>query len=170
MLNQNGKQAVEEIIRILRETGEGLETPHQQILIKQAERLETMLPAMIRPMPPQKELLAKRFPEAEHKTRKGARGKQLTYVETVNYIDRLNEIFGLHWSWELTEQGADEVGVWSRGRLTIEIDGKTVVKEAYGGNDKNGEIGDALKGASSDALKKACSLLGMGLYMYRDKK
>jgi hypothetical protein len=70
------------------------------------------------------------------------------------------------------------------GRLTVEINGKTVIKEAFGGKDltivdvwdkntrqvigkKPFSIADDLKSASSDALKKAASLLSIGGHLYK---
>lgn len=175
----NGKFALEEITRILREVAEEVNTPHRQILLKQAEKLEQVtVPGKVG------ETLSKPFPKELIRYREGQKKKQLAYVETIHYIDRLNEAFGYQWSWEVLSETVTDTEVYCRGRLTVEIDGKTVVKEAYGGKDltivdvwdkatrqvtgkKPFSIADDLKSASSDALKKASSLLSIGGHLYK---
>ncbi len=130
------------------------------------------------------EVLSRPFPQELIRYREGQKKKQLAYVETVNYIDRLNEAFGFKWTWEIIFETVTEYEAYCKGRLTVEIGGKTVIKEAYGGKDltivdvwdkqtrqvivkKPFSIADDLKSAGSDALKKACSLLGIGLHLYK---
>jgi hypothetical protein len=138
------------------------------------------------------EELSKPFPQELIKHREGQKKKQFAYVETVNYVERLNEAFFYKWNWEIVLEQVTEYEAYCKGRLTVEIDGKTVVKEAYGGKDitmidiydkpniqdrrtwrvigrKPFSIADDLKSAGSDALKKACSLLGIGLHLYKTR-
>ena len=121
------------------------------------------------------EQLSEPFPEDLIKTRIG-RGKiYLSYVEGHNYIKRLNEIFGLNWSFRILEQKIFENEVVVLGELTVN---NNIVRQSYGNKDiavgrSNGlpvSIGDDLKAAQTDALKKACSTLGIGLHLYGDKK
>ncbi len=131
-------------------------------------------------------ILERPFQKELIRYREGQKKKQLAYVETVNYIERLNEAFGYKWNWEIISETVTEYEAYCKGKLTVKIDGETVIKEAYGGKDltiidtydkqtrqvigkKPFSIADDLKSASSDALKKACSLLGIGLHLYKDK-
>ncbi len=95
----NGKFAVEEITRIMREVAEEVNSPHRQILLKQAEKLELL------PVPGATgETLSKPFPKELIRYREGQKKKQLAYVETAHYIERLNEAFGYAWSWEILSE------------------------------------------------------------------
>ena len=103
-------------------------------------------------------------------------GKKAKYVEVGYVISQLNAVFGApNWEFEVLEQGQTDRKnenntdgeVWVRGKITI-IDHKNgyrVSKTQYGQHNihKNVPIGDAFKAASSDSLKKAASLLGIGL-------
>jgi len=116
------------------------------------------------------ELIEKKFPDNLIKTRRGSFGKELIYVETPEYIRRLNEIFSYNWTWVIqnviregdcvTVQGC--LRAWSMEKMAF---GGAIVKR----NKKTGEIinyADDLKSAASDALKKACSLYGIGLHLW----
>ena len=115
-----------------------------------------------------RDVLCRPFPAEVIRQRPGQKGKTLSYVETHEYIRRLND--GLEsWSFEIVrhELLADEVIVV--GKLTA--DG--IVKMAFGGaaitkSDTGNELSlaDDLKAAASDALKKSASLLGVGLELY----
>jgi hypothetical protein len=106
------------------------------------------------------------------KTRRGAFGEQLSYVEGAEYIRRLNEAFEGEWSFEVVDHRVYDAEVVVVGNLTA--DG--VTKMAFGGssvttNNQTGEVislADDLKAAATDALKKAASLLGVGLDLYSD--
>ena len=120
-----------------------------------------------------REALESPFPSDLIRTRRGSFGKTLAYVEVANYIHRLNEAFGGDWSFEILEHKIMDTEVVVLGKLTA----GGVVKTAFGGsaithNRETGEqvsISDDLKAAASDALKKACSLLGVGLELYGDQ-
>ena len=115
-----------------------------------------------------KDILTRPFPPEAIKQRPGSHGKSLSYVETHSVISRLNE--GCDgWSFEVVRHELHEAEVVVLGKLTA--DG--VVKMAFGGSsittNQSGEatsLADDLKAASSDALKKAASLLGVGLELY----
>lgn len=102
------------------------------------------------------------------KQRPGQHGKMLSYIETHAVITRLNEGCDA-WSFEVVRHEVHEAEVVVLGKLTA--DG--VVKMAFGGSsitrDQDGEgvsLADDLKAASSDAIKKCASLLGVGLELY----
>jgi hypothetical protein len=119
-----------------------------------------------------RELLERPFEASLIKTRKGAFGQRLSYVEGAEYIRRLNAAFDGRWSFEITDHQVGKNHVVVVGRLTA----GEVVKMAFGGstittNSTTGEvvsIADDLKAAATDALKKAASMLGVGLHLYQD--
>jgi len=113
-----------------------------------------------------------------------------TYISGEQVVSRLNDVLGIaNWDYKVLEHGvrddADEV--WVLGELTARIDGQTVVRQQFGSdkiqrsrqkaNSQTGEVYDEgggvldygfdLKGASTDCLKKAASLFGVGLYLYK---
>jgi len=116
------------------------------------------------------ELIEKEFDRSLIKSRKGRSGSTLSYVETSEYIKRLNEVFDYNWSFEIVDEKVDSGFVIVRGKLTAE----GVTKMQYGTSQitvsrDNGEvlaIGDDMKSAGSDCLKKCSSLFGIGLHLY----
>ena len=121
-------------------------------------------------------LLEKPFEPSQIKQRQGNFGHILDYVEGHVVTSRLNEAFDGNWSFEIVKyrilKDTDEVLVL--GKLTAE----GVTKMAFGSKEieRNKDtkaiisLGDDLKAASTDALKKAASLLGVGLYLYSDQR
>ncbi len=133
--------------------------------------------------PAQAMILSQRTPTDAIRYRQGRGGSQrLAYVSHAWVTRVLNEAFGFRWSWDVTDTVIvpdlhEPLEVIVRGRLTVTTpDGGTVVKEQFGSTDvkrfkpeKGGgviSLGDDLKAASSDALKKAASLLGVALDLY----
>ena len=121
-----------------------------------------------------RELLEQPFPSELIKTRPGSHGQDLKYVEAVEYVRRLNQVFEGNWSFDVMQHEVTQNEVIVLGKLTA--DG--VVKMAFGGSSitrakLTGEavsIADDLKAAATDSLKKAASILGMGLHLYEGKK
>jgi len=116
------------------------------------------------------QIIEREFDKSLIKTRKGRSGTSLSYVETSEYIKRLNEAFDYNWSFEI-EDGRIESGfVVVRGKLTAE----GITKCQFGSSQvttskQTGEItqiGDDYKAAGSDSLKKCASLFGIGLHLY----
>lgn len=109
-------------------------------------------------------LLCAPFPPELIRSRPGSHGKTLTYVPTGAVIERLNAACE-SWSFTVVEhQEFEGTEVVVLGRLEVE----GVIKCAFGGSavtkDREGNIvsiGDDLKAAASDSLKKAASLLGV---------
>ncbi len=107
--------------------------------------------------------------------RPGKGGGKFDYV-TVSYVQKaLNYIFGWNWDFEIIQRGTEGGQVWVLGKLTVRgmQSGQTIVKTQYGRADikmkKSGgmlDYGNDLKGASSDALKKCASLLGIASDIY----
>ena len=121
-------------------------------------------------------LLEKPFQPSQIKQRQGNFGHILDYVEGHVVTSRLNEVFDGNWTFEIVKyrvlKDTDEVLVL--GKLIAE----NVTKMAFGSKEiaRNKDtkaiisIGDDLKAASTDALKKAASLLGVGLYLYSESR
>ena len=120
-----------------------------------------------------REQLERPFDRSLIKTRKGTFGQQLAYVEGVEFIRRLNEALDGQWTFEIVEHQVRETEVVVLGKLTA----GDVTKMAFGGSSitvsREGEvisIADDLKAAATDALKKAASLLGVGLHLYSSER
>jgi hypothetical protein len=122
-------------------------------------------------------------PEMEKTLNKG--GTRLTYIPVSEVITRLNRVFGIGgWSSTIVYCKRDELDpdyVVASVMLNARIGGDDrtyggwVSHEGIGGQKikrtKSGDIvdlGDEMKGAVSDALKKAAQHFGIGLYLARD--
>lgn len=118
----------------------------------------------------QKKAIGLFTPKEFVKERKGKGGKVFSYVETGYVVARLTQAFGpLGWSFIVKERiiEANEVAVL--GVLTFRASNGTEVTKSQWGQAQRLEkmaLGDALKAASSDALKKSASLLGVALDVY----
>jgi hypothetical protein len=121
-------------------------------------------------------LLEKPFEPSQIKQRQGNFGHILDYVEGHVVTSRLNDAFDGNWSFEVVKyrilKDTDEVLVL--GKLTAE----GVTKMAFGSKEIErskdtkaiASLGDDLKAACTDSLKKAASLFGVGLYLYSDQR
>ena len=98
-------------------------------------------------------------------------GTSFDYLTGEQIVTRLNEELGWNaWAFEIVEHGyhLESDSVWVKGRLTS----GGVVKEQFGGQAHNRtrdgkiiDVGNDLKGAATDALKKCATLIGVGLYL-----
>lgn len=126
----------------------------------------------------QRTILTQETPKEVIKERKGPSGIKLSYVEHSWVTATLNQAFGWRWSWEIIDykllpHELEATEVFVLGKLTVHTPVDELVKTQFGGQKikryKSGEpmsIADDLKAASSDALKKAASLLGIALDLY----
>lgn len=89
----------------------------------------------------------------------------LSSIKSIYVTERLNEVFGVG-SWRVEVNKVDQVNkmVVVKVRLTIPAYG--IDYECYGGND-NADLGDAYKGATTDALTKIASWLGIGQEVFK---
>jgi len=90
----------------------------------------------------------------------------------------LNTIFGYDWDFVIEDQQIGKLQIWVRGKLTVKVktpdSERTITKSQYGGKDiafskttgKPLSIGNDLKAAASDCLKKSASLLGIASDVY----
>ena len=121
-------------------------------------------------VPIPREVLEAPFPPELIKTRPGSFGASLSYLEGHTVIHRLNEAFDGNWSFKIISHQVLDEEVLVLGKLKSE----TVTKMAFGSSkitrsDRTGQavsIGDDLKAAATDALKKAATLMGVGLSLY----
>ncbi|MGH7751618.1 MAG: Rad52/Rad22 family DNA repair protein, partial [Gemmatimonadales bacterium] len=119
-----------------------------------------------------RELLEKPFDPEQIRRRQGRNG-MLDYVEGHSVIQRLNDSLESAWSFEITHHELKDDEVIVLGRLTA----GTVSKMAFGTSQVTRErdsrrpisLGDDLKSAATDALKKCATFLGVGLHLYADK-
>jgi hypothetical protein len=105
-------------------------------------------------------------------------GVEVTFISGEQVVTRLNEVLGVAgWSFRVLRHDinpeADEA--WALGELVAEIGERTVVRQQFGSQKLRRsrstgaplDLGFDLKGASTDAMKKCASLLGVGLYLSR---
>jgi hypothetical protein len=105
-------------------------------------------------------------------------GVEVTFISGEQVVSRLNEVLGVAgWSFRVVRHDinpeADEA--WALGELVAEIGERTVVRQQFGSQKLRRsrstgaplDLGFDLKGASTDAMKKCATLLGVGLYLSR---
>lgn len=117
-----------------------------------------------------RKILEEPFSSELIKQRDGAFGQQLSYVEAHHYIQRLNEAFEGKWSFVIVQHEVTETEVIVIGKLIT----AKIIKMAFGSSAitrrKDSKeilcLGDDLKAAATDSLKKASSFLGLGLHLY----
>jgi hypothetical protein len=108
--------------------------------------------------------------------RPGKGGGKWSYV-TVSYVQRvLDYAFGFNWDFEIVEHGKEHDHVWVLGKLTVysENGDRHISKSQFGRSEvkykKDSkdmlDYGNDLKAASSDALKKCASMLGIARDIY----
>ena len=94
-----------------------------------------------------------------------------TYLSTIKAIyvtERINDVFGLG-SWTLKSEVIERIEKFVVVKAVLEIHDYGFYGEAYGGND-NADIGDAYKGATTDALTKiAAQQLEIGIDVFKGK-
>lgn len=112
--------------------------------------------------------------------------KYLSSIKPIYIVERLNEVFGLG-GWDVTNEFVERTEErWIKAEKNgVEVDklipAMVVVKskfradeygihvEAFGGND-NEDLGDAYKGACSDALSKIGAYIYIGMDVYKGQK
>ena len=93
--------------------------------------------------------------------------KFLSSIKSIYVTERLNEVFGVgRWRIETDVVEKQERMVVVKLKFTIPDYG--IYYECYGGND-NPDLGDAYKGATTDAITKVASWLGIGADVFKGK-
>jgi hypothetical protein len=119
-----------------------------------------------------RELLEKPFSADQIKQRQGGYGEILDYIEGPAVIQRLNEAFQAEWAFEIVEHHIYDGEVVVLGKLTAQ----GITKSQFGAkhitrakdDQREVSIGDDLKAAATDCLKKCATLFGVGLHLYFD--
>ena len=114
------------------------------------------------------------FTRNQIKQRKGLWGKTLDYIEGHSVIHRLNDAFESDWSFTVTQYEILDYEVIVLAQLKVH----DITKVQFGSSNITRDsntgkalcIGDDLKGAATDALKKCASLLGVGLHLYGEQQ
>lgn len=127
-------------------------------------------------------------------TRPARGGMKVKYVPGFRFIQRLNECFGFLWSYSVKEHFIKDNQIVTLGQLKVQIPGKTiirelpngitetikidgleVIKEQFGSSEikkykdsSKGmlDLGDDMKGAATDAMKKCATEFGLFLDIY----
>lgn len=124
----------------------------------------------------QLQFILKKTPKSQIKKRPAKGGGTWEYV-SVSYVQKcLNIMFGWNWDFEVLSEQVylDQREVVVKGKLTCRTENGTIIKTQYGNKDiifkKESKIplsiGNDLKAAASDALKKCASLLGIAQDVY----
>jgi hypothetical protein len=99
----------------------------------------------------------------------------LTSIKAIYVTDRFNEVFGVG-AWTIkTEVVETSTGGMVVVKVIFEVPALKFYYECYGGNNNGGEgsknfdLGDAYKGAITDALTKIGSWMGVGGEVYRNE-
>lgn len=106
--------------------------------------------------------------------RKAKGGGEWDYVTGIYVKKVLNYVFGWNWDFEVKEHGVQGETIWVLGKLTVRTTDAVVVKEQFGRSDikfkkdstKYLDFGNDLKAATTDALKKCASELGIAGDVY----
>src|SRR5262245_51532388 len=122
--------------------------------------------------PMNRDLLEKPFTPEQIKRRQGTNGDVLDYIEGCAVIQRLNECFDAEWIFEIQEHRVYDDEVVVLGKLTAQgvaksQFGKSRITRAKKDNAVI-SLGDDLKAAATDCLKKCATLFGVGLHLYFD--
>ena len=96
---------------------------------------------------------------------------QIKYGFRPQYVfDSVNEVIGPeNWRYELTKEEIFESQAVAEVRLFVKIDGDWLCKGSHKGQMQivKGNVGDAQKGAITDAIQKCMSLLSIGSDAYK---
>src|ERR1035437_4798406 len=114
-------------------------------------------------------------PQEHIYTRPAKGGGTWDYVTGVYVKKVLNYVFAWNWDFEVKDKGVEGNLIWVLGRLTVRTkSGATIVKEQFGRADLKSktdgtgyvDYGNDLKAATTDALKKCASELGIASDVY----
>src|SRR2546422_5213219 len=117
-----------------------------------------------------RELLEKPFSPDQIKQREGLYGGVLDYIAGAAVIQRLNEAFNAEWMFEILEHDIREKEVVVLGKLTAQGIAKCQFGKSKITRTKETKaevsLGDDLKAAATDSIKKCATLWGIGLHLY----
>ena len=100
----------------------------------------------------------------------------LSSIKSIYVTERLNEVFGVG-AWRTkTEKIAEGNGGMIVVKVSLSIPEYGIEYESFGGNNNGGEgsknfdLGDAYKGAVTDAITKIASWMGIGADVFKGKQ
>lgn len=93
--------------------------------------------------------------------------KFLTTINAIYVTERLNDVFGIG-AWQVKSELQDKQCDMVVVKTTLSIPEYGIEYECYGGND-NKDVGDAYKGAVTDAITKIGSWLGIGVEVWKNQ-
>lgn len=111
------------------------------------------------------ELIKKWLPFKALSVRDGARGDANTSIAPWSVTDRLNDVFGID-GWTTDAEFVMERNGMVVVKLLFNAPDYGIHHTTFGGNN-NKDLGDAFKGAETDALTKVASWLGIGTGVWR---
>lgn len=91
----------------------------------------------------------------------------LSTIKAIYVTERLNEVFGVG-EWMVRTEPIAREGKIVVVKVTFEVPEYGIYYECFGGND-NSNLGDAYKGATTDAITKIGSWLGIGADVFKGK-
>lgn len=91
--------------------------------------------------------------------------KFLSSIKSIYVTERLNEVFGIG-RWSIKSEVVENHDKMVVVKATFSVPSYGIEYECYGGND-NADRGDAYKGATTDALTKIGSWLGIGADVFK---
>ena len=94
--------------------------------------------------------------------------KFLSNIKSIYVTERLNKVFGTG-AWTIKSEPVDKKDKMIVIKTTFEVPQYQIYYECYGGND-NPDLGDAYKGAVTDAITKIGSWLGIGAHIWKNEK
>lgn len=89
----------------------------------------------------------------------------LSSIKAIYVVERLNEVFGIG-NWHLDSTYVNTTGKMVVVQSTFTAPDYNIRLQSYGGND-NTDLGDAYKGATTDALTKIGSMLEIGMSVFK---
>ena len=113
--------------------------------------------------PKQIELLKKPLPKeavSKHPTK-----TYLSSIKAIYVVERINDVFGIG-SWQLDSTHISTTNRMVVVQATLTIPDYGIKLQSYGGND-NTDLGDAFKGATTDALTKIGSMLNIAMDVFK---
>lgn len=93
--------------------------------------------------------------------------KFLSTIKSIYVTERLNEVFGTG-AWRIETDIIEKQERMVVVKLRFSIPDYGIYYECYGGND-NPDLGDAYKGATTDAITKVASWMGIGSDVFKGK-
>ena len=98
----------------------------------------------------------------------------LSTIKAAYVTERFNDVFGVgKWQTQVEKENLDLNTGMVVVKVTFQVPELKIYYECYGGNDngginsKNFDLGDAYKGATTDALTKIGSYLGVGIKVFK---